>query len=267
MENTVAFHPAMSWRSILAGVLVALFSFVTLMALGVAIGGVSLTDGASLQNAGIFSGVWVILSSIISLFIAGYFVARVSNFGAFRIGMGQGAVVAALFFGVMMWQAMGMVGWIAKSTGSVLGSVAQVGAPAAADAIANSNLNVGNLIEDNLDGVQFKGDSKTVISGVASRLVQGETESAKNYLARNSSLTRAEVDTRIDQAQAQIGAVADKARVTAANALKVSGWSMFAMLILGLAAAVGGGYLGAVSNVRDPLTAPVRRTRTGVAHA
>ena len=48
-------HPLVSWRSVLAGLLVSFLTLTILLSLGMAFGGVGLDDGTSLQNAGIFT--------------------------------------------------------------------------------------------------------------------------------------------------------------------------------------------------------------------
>lgn len=258
-----SFHPSMSWRSTLAGVVVSLLAFGTMMSLGVAIGGVSLVDGASLQSAGLFSGLWVLLSVIVALFASSYFAARLSNFPSRRIGAGQGVVVAATFFGVILWQAVGVLGWTASAVGSVAGGVAQVAGPAASQAdvsgIGRSPM-LRDLVEDSLGGVEIRGDMGAVVAGLASRLVRGDTEAAKGYLARHSNLTSGEIDQRIGQIQGQVDGALNDARVATARTLQASGWSMFAMFILGLIASAIGGGLGSRVNMRTPMTAdnPVR---------
>ncbi|MGZ5279925.1 MAG: hypothetical protein ACXWC9_08285, partial [Pseudobdellovibrionaceae bacterium] len=58
-------HPAMSWRSTVAGLMISLFAFAILLSLGVAIGGVSLTDGASLKDSGIMGAIWILVSVLL----------------------------------------------------------------------------------------------------------------------------------------------------------------------------------------------------------
>lgn len=251
-SNIVEHHPAMSWRSVVAGLLISFFVFGILLSLGIAIGGVSLTDGASLQNAGIMSGVWMLVSVLLSLFAGSYFASRISNYIAPWVGMAQGAVVAALFIGTLFYNIASLASWVASSAGSLASSAVQAGAPAAQQMSSQLNVGVNEIIEDNLAGVQFKGEPTTVMSGVASRLVRGNPDSAKAYLARNSNLSVSDVNTRIDQLQVQLRDAGDKAATAAAGAMKAAGWTLFGTMVLGLIVSVFAGILGSRANAGRP---------------
>lgn len=252
----VGTHPAMSWRSTVAGLLISLFSFGILLSLGVALGGVSLTDGASLRTSGIVGGLWLLFSVLLSLFAGSYFSSRISNFSSNWAGMAQGAVLAALFIGIVLWQFVSLASLITRTAGSLVGSaaqgIAQVGPQAAQGASSAMNLGINDIIEDNLQGIQFRGEPTTVISGVGSRLLRGNPDSAKRYLAANSNLTVAEVNQRIDQLQVQVQQATQDAQVAAAGALKITGWSLFGLMVLGLIVAIAGGVMGAVANRDEP---------------
>lgn len=242
-DRIAEMHPALSWRSIVAGLLVSLFVFAVLMSLGIAIGGVSLTDGASLKNSGIMGGLWVGFSILVSLFTGGYLASRISHFASPLVGLAQGAVVASLFMGVVFWQLAGFTSWVASAAGQAVGSAANV----------VDNFSFSDAVEENLVGVEFKGDGAAVMAGVTARLVQGQPEAAKNYLARNSTLTRPQIDTQINAAQAQVQQAMTDARIATANALKVTGWSLFATLIVSMIGALFGGILGSEINQKIPI--------------
>ena len=101
LANT-QWHPFVSWRSIVAGLLVTLFTFATLMFLGMAVGGVALQgivdQGSSARGFPIGAGIWLLLSTLLSLFAGSYFSGRVSSFLTSRSGAAQGLVIASLFF-------------------------------------------------------------------------------------------------------------------------------------------------------------------------
>lgn len=260
IERTIVnSHPQMSWRSTVAGFIVSLLVFGILLSLGLALGGVSLTDGADLRNSGIIGAVWMLLSILISLFVGSYFSGRVSNYFSNWTGIAQGAVLCALFIGFVLWQFANFAGVVTRSAGSMIGGAAQM-APAAQGAASQMNIGLNEVVEDNLGGVQFNGDATTIMGGVASRLIRGNPESAKNYLAANSNLTRAEVDRRIAGAEAQLKETGDRAREAAAGAMKVTGWSLFGVTLLGLIVSIIGGVLGIASN----RVAPADRVGVGV---
>jgi hypothetical protein len=250
-EFLAELHPAISWRSTVAGLIVSLFVFTLLMSLGVAIGGVSLSDGASFRNSGILGGLWIVFSVILSVFTGSYLAARVSHFVSPLIGIAQGAVLASLFMGFVLWQLAGFAGWMARSAGSLIGGAAQVGAPLVQTAA--QNLNVSEIVEDSMTGVQFKNDPSIVARGVAARLLRGEPDSAKLYLTRNTNLSSAEVDTRIAQLDTQIKQTTEEARVAAARALKITGWSLFTTLLLSMVGGLLGGVLGSQINQKLPI--------------
>jgi hypothetical protein len=254
-DSFVNTHPAMSWRATVAGLLISFFVFAILLSLGVAMGGVSLADGANLRSSGIIGAIWLLVSVLLSLFAGSYIAARISNFAAPWVGMAQGFVLASLFMGILGWQLIGLAGWLTSATGNLLGSAARAGAqaaPAAQNLASSMNMGVNEIIEDNLGDVQFRGEPTTVMTGVASRLVRGNNDAAKAYLARNSNLTVAEVDQRINDLQAQLTQAADEARVAAAKTLQYLGWSLFATMVLGLITSVAAGVMGSLANRTSP---------------
>lgn len=256
-------HPAMSWRATVAGLLISFFVFAILLSLGIAMGGVSLTDGADLRNSGVMGGLWLLISVLFSLFAGSYIGARISNFEAPWVGMSQGFVLASLFMGVLGWQLFGLAGWVTSATGNLLGSAAKAGAqaaPAAQNMASSLNIGVNEIIEDNLGDVQFKREPTTIMTGVASRLIRGNNEGAKAYLVRNSNLSAAEVDQRIAKLEMEMRKVTDDARLAAANTLKYVGWSLFATMVLGLITSIAGGVMGSMANRMNPA---VRATLPG----
>src|SRR5690606_1555284 len=78
--ETNNFHALISWRSIVAGLLIAMLVMTGLLGLGLAFGGIGLDEDTSARSAGIFTGAWFIGSALISLFAGSYFAARVSKF-------------------------------------------------------------------------------------------------------------------------------------------------------------------------------------------
>jgi hypothetical protein len=253
LESDLAhFHPLVSWRSVIAGLLVALLSLAVLLSLGMAVGGIGLGDGTSAQSAGIFTGVWFLVSALVALFAGGYFAARISKFHTNRIGSAQGLVIAALFFGVFLWQSFSALGWAGNTAAGAVGTAAQ-GAQQAAGLPVVGNV-ANNLVENAVADLDLRVEPQAAVSGIATRLVQGDVEGAKTYLARVSNLSEQDANQRIDQLQGQVSAALAQARETAAGALQATGWSLFGLLVLGSIAAVGGGALGSRANFRKPLT-------------
>lgn len=241
-------HPLVSWRSVVAGLLVAFLSLAILLSLGLAFGGIGLVDGADAQNAGIFTGVWFLVSAIISLFVGGYFAARVSKFHTGRIGMAQGAIIAAMFFGVFLYQSVAAISWAGNRAGDLIGAAGSGAAQVAGNPAAS------DVVDDAIGDLNLRHDPQVVARGVANRLMRGDREGAKNYLAREANLTPAEADARIAQLRSQVDATIAQAREAAARTMQSVGWSTFAALLLGSIASMSGGALGSRSNLRRPLT-------------
>lgn len=247
-------YPLVSWRSVIAGFFVSFLCLAVLLSLGMAFGGITMdASGASLQGVGLYSGIWFVVSAVISLFAGSYFAARISQYHTNRIGSAQGLVIASLFFVFFLWQTFSAIGWVGRTATNAVGTTAQAVGTGASQAAHSSTVN--NIVQQALGDLNLRTDPQTVITGVATRLVQGDVEGAKTYLSAQTGISRAEANRRIDQLQAQVNQAMTQAQATAANALQGVGWSLFVTIVLGAAAAIGGGALGSRANVRKPLAA------------
>jgi hypothetical protein len=255
-SDVTTMHPLISWRSVLAGLLIAFFTMTGLIGLGMAFGGIGLDEETSFQSAGIFSGIWFIASSLISLFIGSYYAARVSKFQTGRVGSAQGLVIASLFLGIFLFQMISTIGSAGQAASSVIGSTASLAGRGVREAAQNPAVinNMGYLAEDALGDLQLKSDPKTVASGLVSRLIQGNVDGARTYLVNQTGISQAEAQARISQLQSQVTQVIDKTKNAAATGLKSTGWALFLMVTMGALAAIGGGALGSRANFRKPLS-------------
>ncbi len=248
-------HALISWRSIVAGLLLAFFTMTGLIGLGLAFGGIGLDDETSARGAGIFTGIWFVVSALISIFVGSYFAARISKFRTGRIGSAQGLVIAALFVGFFLYQTMATIGMAGQAMGGMIkgsgGMIAQ-GVDKATESPVINNA-VSSVAEDAIGDLNLKSDIRTVGTAVASRLVRGDSEGAKNYLSMQAGITPAEADTRIAQMKTRVDKIIEDAREGTAAALKSIGWSLFLLTLLGSLAAVAGGAMGSVANFRKPL--------------
>lgn len=248
-------HALISWRSIVAGLLIAMFTMIGLIGLGLAFGGINMNEDTSAKAAGIFTGVWFIVSTLVSLFVGSYFAARISKFRTGRIGSAQGLVIASVFLGFFLYQTVSAVGSLGSAAGNMIqssGSAAIQGAQKAASNPAVMNT-VNNMTEDALGDLNLRSEPRVVAQGLASRLIQGDVEGAKGYLSRQSGITEAEAETRINQLQTKVTGYTDKVKEATGNALQSLGWSLFLMVALGALSSVAGGALGSVANFRKPL--------------
>ncbi|MFL5783463.1 MAG: hypothetical protein ACJ76H_02565 [Bacteriovoracaceae bacterium] len=219
-------HPLISWRSVVAGLLIAFFMMVGLIGLGMAFGGIRSLN---------FTGVWFLSSALVSIFTGSYFAARVSKFQAGRIGSAQGLVIASLFLGFFLYETVSTLVMNGKSTQKpVLDEISQ-----------EAELTLGEL--------NLHSGPEVVAKGLATRLIRGNLESAKNYLARETGITQDEASLRIADLRTRADRAEDHAKESAAAALKATGWSLFLLVMLGALASVLGGALGSVANFRNPL--------------
>ncbi len=112
-----------SWKGVLAGVLVALLTHLTLISLGIALGGSSLRaiieGSAPLASMGASSAFWLILSVTLSLYMGSYVGARLSGAISARVGQLQGVVISALFFGLTLIQIGSTLGLVSRSLGEI----------------------------------------------------------------------------------------------------------------------------------------------------
>jgi hypothetical protein len=249
-QGTAAKH-LIDWRSLFAGLLMSLLVFSAALALGVAFGGTGLSGGTTAESAGIFTGVWFLVSAIISLFVGGYFSVRLAKFRTDLVGCAHGFVIAAMFILLLMNSAVTAIGFIGKTAGVAAGGAASaIGAGASA---ASDSPMVQDIVDDSLVGLNLKADPKVVASGVASRLLRGDNEGAKNYLARQSGITPEEADQKIAALRAQVDQALVKAREATATAMKATGWSVFLLIVLGAIASATGGLLATHFNSLSPL--------------
>lgn len=248
-------HALISWRSIVAGLLVSMFTMTGLLGLGLAMGGISMDQDTTAKSVGIFTGVWFIGSTLISLFVGSYFAARVSKFRTGRIGSAQGLVISALFLGLFLYQTMMAIGSVGSFAGDLLGKSGSAALQGAQQISNNPQVSsaISNVAEDALGNLKLRSDPRDVAQGVGTRLFRGDTEGAKNYLAREAGITPTEADARIASAKAQVDKIVADTKEGTAVALRSAGWSLFLLVLLGALSAVCGGALGSVANFRKPL--------------
>src|SRR5512132_396982 len=104
-----------SWGAILAGATIALATQLVLTLLGTAVGLATLNPAIG-QNAsgvtlGIGAGVWLVISSLVSLFLGGYIAGRLGGtFNGWLHGLATWATVAMLTILLLTTAAGGLIG-------------------------------------------------------------------------------------------------------------------------------------------------------------
>jgi hypothetical protein len=234
---------------------------VALLGLGMAFGGISMDEDTSMGSAGLFSGIWFAVSCLISVFAGSYYAARFSDTKVMTSGPAQGLIVASLFLGFFLYQTISTLGVAGRAAGNLIGSTASVVGKGARSAAQTPGLveNMSMMVEDRLGDLQLKSEPRAVAMGVAHRLVDGNPEAAKNYLAMQAGMTPAEADARLAQLKAEADKKIDAAKLAAADALRTTGWTLFILVALTSVSAFLGGMLGTKS-----ILTPVQRTTTSI---
>ncbi len=249
-----AHYPLISWRSIAAGLIFSIICYVALTALGVAVMGASadqLIGNGTKVNAGsgfaMGAGIWTIVSVLISLMVGGYFAARISNLVTGKMGGAQGVVIASLFFSLLLYGAGNAIGAIGKGMGNAAKAMS-----GSTDTLFSSQI-VQDTVEQSFEGLNLKSSPEIVARGLAARILRGDDEGARNYLAYQAGVPVSEVESRIATMKEQATAGMTKAASATAQGMQAAGWTVFLSLVLGLFACVVGGLLGARANTRKPL--------------
>ncbi len=252
-EHLITAHQSLiNWKPIIAGLFVAFITHVTLSALGAGVFGASIAnriqEGNSASTLTGAAGIWMVISCLLSLFAGAYFATRSSTFITARIGAAQGIVIASLFFTIMLYGVGKSIGAAGSGLASLVGAAGETGATMA------SNPAVQNTIDKALGGVTLKSEPTVVAQELGVRLLQGNADSARNYLSYQTGLPAAEIDARYAAMETQFKAAMKTAAANTADAVAKAGWMLFALLSLGMGASILGGSLGSRANFRKPLT-------------
>lgn len=247
-------HPKnlLCWKATFGGLLIALMAFVGLTSLGAGIAGFTAEGLISQRESGSSlatgSGLYLGISIVVALFCGGYFAMRISRFMTTRVGAAHGLVVASAFFLLMILGLGNLVGGLASGFGSL--------AKASANGISNlaSNSMVQDTVNEALGAVTFKSPLADVAQGLTTRMLQGNTESAKKFLAYQTNLPPSVVDTKIAQMKTQLETATRNVAETTAHAVGNAGLSFFVVFLVGLIGAVLGGRTGAHANADRPLS-------------
>ena len=249
------------WKSVLSGVLISIMSYMILTALGAGVLGAAARSAIENESGATFlassTGLWLGISIVISLFMGSYFAVRMSQSFTNKMGAAHGFVVASIFF-VLAIMAAG------SAVGSLLSGFGNVASNASEQAMSLAN---NPMVQDSLNRAigtaNLKAPPQTVAEGLAVRLAQGDTESAKAYFAYQTGLSTAEVNTRIAQLQTEFKDGAKRVGDKAALAVASTGWGLFVTFIIGLLGALFGGRVAAHANVDRPIASEEPATGMG----
>lgn len=262
-----------SWGAILAGWVVAAGISWLFYQLGGAIG-LSVISPTT-QQAGeigrgvsIGAGVWILLTWLVSLFIGGWYAGRMSGrFGRYN-GMMHGfavwgftAVVSVIVGfsglanlvqgGVSLVQGAGSLGGQAVravGAGPSGGGMQSLGFEAEVKrALAQGLAQSGTMSQQEANQALNQINAQT-LAQISERLLRGDTEGAKNVIALNTSLSRQQVDSVVNNLQAQVPKYQQQAAEAAEKASGYTAgflWVTFISTLLALGLAIWGGAIGA----------------------
>lgn len=215
-EDFVAVRSRISWGAITAGAVLALSLYFAMTLLGGAIG-LSIAGTASAQTLEIGAAAWAIVTTVLCLFAGGYLASQLTVGENKQEAAAYGLLVWALVFAMLLWlMATGV-----KAGFSAMMGVATVGT-AAADATAK------NTTQEDWEAAAQK-------AGVDPKQVEDWKQKAKEAPAKAKAAVEDPANKeRMEQAK----------RDTAEAGKKVTWWA-FVGTMLSMAAAAGGGYLGA----------------------
>lgn len=210
------------WGPVLAGLFAALSTLVVLSVLGAAVAGSTFDPGDRARTYGIGSGVWAAVSMLIAFGIGGWLAARSAAVRGHGDGVLNGAMVWVVAIPLMLWMISAAVGSAARAANSAAQTGAQL-AQAAGQVMDDQAVPASARQEADQAGQQAEDTVRQVTQGVQSG--QGR------------------------QAVQQAGSPENQER--AADAVAWGAWSTLIALLLSLAAAAAGGYLGARTSDRE----------------
>jgi hypothetical protein len=131
--------PRLSWGSIIAGVILSMIIYLVMSVLGAAIGA-SLVSPLSrpdpLHGFGFGSGVWVIVTTVLAVFVGSYYAGRCAPVLGWLHGLLSWAVMTLL----VVYGMTSIISGAVSTVGSVAATSAQVGATTANGAVAANPL-------------------------------------------------------------------------------------------------------------------------------
>lgn len=248
-----------SWGAIIAGWLVAAAAAMVLYILGAATGisAINLADPDSISHKMVISAaIWLLVSWTVALSLGSYFAAFVTRTTDKRTGGLQGIAVWALsgiltlLVGVTGLGAVGLAG----IGGSLIVTTSQDD-QAKYPMPAGFQVTLKERISSDVSA-ELKPETLTLMAG---EFIRGDKDSAKNALLLNTSLSRAEAESVVndlsrqtEEAKARVRRTADKAAFYTAVAL----WVSVLISVLSLAGSILAGKAG----VREYITGGCRHS-------
>jgi hypothetical protein len=277
-----------SWGAIIAGIVVVLVIALLMMLLGLAVGLATIDplagDTPQASTLGIGGGVWWLVSTAVAVFLGAWVAGRLAGMPTRTDGMLHGIVTWAAatligFYlltttiGSLVGGAFGALGSAVQAVGQGTQSLAQ-GAmqvlPAEireqADQLFAQAPDAGQVQQQAEQARQAAGGGSTmdalqrVVRGVQTDASPQDRDAAINVISQQAGVPREEAERRLTQFQQTYQQysqqAADQARQAADTAARtisqVSFWSVIALVIGAVLAAIGGS-IGTPRDLREPV--------------
>ncbi len=212
-EDIVAVRSRISWGAITAGAVLALAMYFALTLLGGAIG-LSIGGKASAQTLEVGAAVWAIFTTMVCLFAGGFLASQLTVGENKHEAAAYGLLVWALVFAMLLWL---------MATGVQAGFNAMMG-------VATAGTGVADVAAKNTTSEDWKVGAQR--NGVSPKQIEEWSQKPESVAAQAQAA--AEDPQKREQAKQEVQEAAKK--VT---------WWAFVGTMLSMAAAAGGGYLGA----------------------
>ena len=264
-------YSRISWGAVVAGAVVAAATMMLLSLLGVACGasGINVfqTTAADLKSYGVGAGLWGAITMILSMACGGYVAARLSGTHSHLDGELHGitvwAVALLLATVLLAWVVSGAIGTVAtgaataasgalSGAGALTGSLTQTVSPQALlDRLQQSLISSGDPTQ--MTRAQITSDIAALIGRrvLNGSLTDQERDRLNALVAVQAGITTEEAARRVvrmeQEATTTLAQAEQQARIaadTAARAAALGAKALFSSLLLGLAAAMVGAWMG-----------------------
>lgn len=211
-QESEALRYRLSWGSVFAGVVVAMVTFLALelLGLGIGLGLLNPAAGQRFAAVGIGTGIWLILSTLISLFFGGWTASWLSGTATPMRGLLHGIVTWGLVTLVSFYLMTSAVGALASGFASFIGT----GLTAAPQIVQQQGL-PGNVMGDLgrvlRESSRPGADTQAVVTSMTGLFARGDAATAEDRnaavdtLVANTTLSRPEATRLVDNWVAQFG--------------------------------------------------------------
>jgi hypothetical protein len=263
-----------SWGSILAGVTAAIAVQLLLNLLGIGVGAATINpqQGQPGQGLAVGAAIWFVISTIISLFAGGWIAGRLAGTPNKKDGAMHGFVTWALASLALFYLLSTAVGGLLGGAANLLGHTASLAArgaqavtPTATNLIAQASGVTPQQVQAEAGDIARDSNFQAFVSGVIrnGQVTPQDRQALANLLVSRRHMSMQDANATIDRWQAQIAQTVEQtkqtaaqAETTAASGVSKGAFGSFFALLLGLASAVAGSWIGTQELARSRSVGP-----------